>query len=55
MPTGRELSIQAGILRAAMNGGTHERTLEPMQLCAEEVMPHFRADAHVDETAGVGR
>jgi hypothetical protein len=26
-----------------------------MQLFAEEVMPHFREDAHVDETAGVGR
>jgi hypothetical protein len=38
-----------------MNGGTHERTLELMQLFAEEVMPHFREDAGVDETAGVGR
>jgi len=26
-----------------------------MQLFAEEVMPHFREDAQVDETAGVGR
>jgi hypothetical protein len=26
-----------------------------MQLFAEEVMPHFREDAAVDETAGVGR
>jgi len=26
-----------------------------MQLFAEEVMPHFREDAGVDETAGVGR
>ena len=29
-------------------------TLEMMQLFADEVMPHFREDAHVDETAGVG-
>jgi len=47
--------LQAGILCTAMNGGTHERTLELMQLFAEEVMPHFREDAGVDETAGVGR
>jgi len=26
-----------------------------MQLFADEVMPHFREDAAVDETAGVGR
>jgi hypothetical protein len=26
-----------------------------MQLFAEEVMPYFREDAHVDETVGVGR
>jgi hypothetical protein len=26
-----------------------------MQLFAEEVMPDFREDADVDETAGVGR
>jgi hypothetical protein len=32
-----------------------EETLEMMQLFAEEVMPHFREDAAVDETAGVGR
>jgi hypothetical protein len=38
-----------------MNGGSHEATLEMMQLFSEEVMPHFRNDAHVDETAGVGR
>ena len=25
-----------------------------MQLFAEEVMPYFREDAHVDETVGVG-
>ena len=47
--------LKAGILCTAMNGGTHERTLELMQLFAEEVMPHFREDASVDETAGVGR
>jgi len=47
--------LEAGILCTAMNGGSHERTLELMQLFAEEVMPHFREDAHVDETAGVGR
>jgi len=47
--------LRAGIVCSGMNGGTHERTLEMMQLFAEEVMPHFRGDAHVDETAGVGR
>ena len=47
--------LQAGIVCSGMNGGTHERTLEMMQLFAEEVMPHFREDANVDETAGVGR
>jgi hypothetical protein len=26
-----------------------------MELFAREVMPHFREDAAVDETAGVGR
>jgi hypothetical protein len=26
-----------------------------MQLFAEAVMPHFREDAAVDETAGIGR
>jgi hypothetical protein len=38
-----------------MNGGTHEATLEMMQMFSEEVMPHFREDAAVDETLGVGR
>jgi hypothetical protein len=47
--------LRAGILCTAMNGGTHERTLELLQLFSEEVMPHFREDAGVDETAGVGR
>ncbi|HEX9821515.1 MAG TPA: hypothetical protein VGD07_18090 [Methylomirabilota bacterium] len=47
--------LRAGIVCSGMNGGTHEQTLEMMQMFAEEVMPHFREDAHVDETAGVGR
>ena len=47
--------LQAGIVCSGMNGGTHEKTLEMMQLFAEEVMPHFRDDARVDETAGIGR
>ena len=37
------------------NGGSHEKTLEMMELFAAEVMPHFREDADVDETADVGR
>ncbi len=47
--------LQAGIVCSGMNGGTHEKTLEMMELFAREVMPHFKEDAHVDETAGVGR
>ncbi|PYM05985.1 MAG: LLM class flavin-dependent oxidoreductase [Candidatus Rokuibacteriota bacterium] len=47
--------LRAGIVCSGMNGGSHEKTLEMMQLFAEEVMPHFREDAGVDETAGVGR
>jgi alkanesulfonate monooxygenase SsuD/methylene tetrahydromethanopterin reductase-like flavin-dependent oxidoreductase (luciferase family) len=47
--------LRAGILCTAMNGGSHERTLELMQLFAEGVIPHFREDAAVDETVGVGR
>jgi alkanesulfonate monooxygenase SsuD/methylene tetrahydromethanopterin reductase-like flavin-dependent oxidoreductase (luciferase family) len=47
--------LQAGIVCSGMNGGSHEKTLEMMQLFAEEVMPHFREDTHVDETAGIGR
>ena len=47
--------LKAGIVCSGMNGGSHEATLEMMQLFAEEVMPHFREDAEVDETAGVGR
>jgi alkanesulfonate monooxygenase SsuD/methylene tetrahydromethanopterin reductase-like flavin-dependent oxidoreductase (luciferase family) len=47
--------LKAGIVCSGMNGGGHEKTLEMMQMFAEEVMPHFREDARVDETAGVGR
>jgi hypothetical protein len=47
--------LRAGIVCSGMNGGSHEATLEMMQLFAEEVMPDFRDDADVDETAGVGR
>jgi hypothetical protein len=47
--------LQAGIVCSGMNGGRHEATLEMMQLFAEAVMPHFREDAAVDETAGIGR
>ena len=47
--------LKAGIVCSGMNGGSHEATLEMMQLFAEEVMPDFREDAAVDETAGVGR
>lgn len=47
--------LRAGIVCSGMNGGSHEATLEMMQMFAEEVMPSFREDAHVDETSGVGR
>lgn len=47
--------LHAGIVCSGMTGGSHEKTLEMMQLFAEEVMPHFREDADVDETAGIGR
>src|SRR5438093_13247547 len=47
--------LRAGILCSGMTGPSHEQTLEMMQLFAEEVMPYFREDANVDETAGVGR
>ena len=47
--------LKAGILCSGMTGPSHEQTLEMMQRFAEEVMPHFREDANVDETAGVGR
>jgi hypothetical protein len=38
-----------------MNGGSHEATLDMMRMFSAEVMPHFREDAAVDETAGIGR
>jgi alkanesulfonate monooxygenase SsuD/methylene tetrahydromethanopterin reductase-like flavin-dependent oxidoreductase (luciferase family) len=47
--------LKAGIVCSGMTAGTHEKTLEMMEMFAREVMPHFREDAHVDETAGVGR
>ena len=47
--------LKAGIVCSGMNGGSPERTREMMQLFAAEVMPHFREDAHIDETAGIGR
>jgi len=47
--------LKAGIVCSGMNGGSHEATLEMMQLFSEEVIPFFREDAEVDETAGVGR
>jgi alkanesulfonate monooxygenase SsuD/methylene tetrahydromethanopterin reductase-like flavin-dependent oxidoreductase (luciferase family) len=47
--------LQAGIVCSGLNAGSHEGTLEMMQLFAEEVMPYFRDDAEVDETAGGGR
>lgn len=48
--------LQAGgIVCSGLAGGHHEATLDMMQMFAEEVMPHFREDAGVDETAGVGR
>jgi alkanesulfonate monooxygenase SsuD/methylene tetrahydromethanopterin reductase-like flavin-dependent oxidoreductase (luciferase family) len=47
--------LKAGIVCSGMNGGGHEATLEMMQLFSQEAIPHFREDAAVDETAGVGR
>jgi len=47
--------LRAGVVCSGFPAGTHEATLDMMQLFAEEVMPHFREDADVDETAGVGR
>jgi alkanesulfonate monooxygenase SsuD/methylene tetrahydromethanopterin reductase-like flavin-dependent oxidoreductase (luciferase family) len=44
--------LRAGIVCSGMNGGSHEATLEMMELFAREVMPHFREDAAVDETSG---
>jgi len=47
--------LHAGVVCSGFHAGSHEATLEMMQLFAAEVMPHFREDADVDETAGVGR
>jgi alkanesulfonate monooxygenase SsuD/methylene tetrahydromethanopterin reductase-like flavin-dependent oxidoreductase (luciferase family) len=47
--------LKAGILCSGFAAGVHEATLEMMELFAREVMPHFREDAKVDETAGAGR
>ena len=38
-----------------MTTGKPEKTREIMELFAREVMPYFREDTHVDETAGAGR
>jgi len=46
--------LRAGIVCSGMNGGSHEATLEMMQMFAEEVMPHFRAEPGIGETADVG-
>jgi alkanesulfonate monooxygenase SsuD/methylene tetrahydromethanopterin reductase-like flavin-dependent oxidoreductase (luciferase family) len=47
--------LQAGIVCSGLAAATHEATLDMMEMFAREVMPHFRQDAAVDETAGVGR
>jgi alkanesulfonate monooxygenase SsuD/methylene tetrahydromethanopterin reductase-like flavin-dependent oxidoreductase (luciferase family) len=47
--------LEAGIVCSGMPAASHEATLDMMEMFAKEVMPHFREDAHVDETAGVGR
>jgi alkanesulfonate monooxygenase SsuD/methylene tetrahydromethanopterin reductase-like flavin-dependent oxidoreductase (luciferase family) len=47
--------LKAGIVCSGFPAGSHEATLEMMELFAREVLPHFREDAQVDETAGVGR
>ncbi len=47
--------LRAGIVCSGMPAGSHEATLDMMEMFAKEVMPHFRDDAEVDETAGVGR
>ena len=47
--------LKAGIVCSGMNGGSHEATLDMMRMFSEEVMPHFRQDAAIDETASVGR
>jgi alkanesulfonate monooxygenase SsuD/methylene tetrahydromethanopterin reductase-like flavin-dependent oxidoreductase (luciferase family) len=47
--------LQAGVVCSGLAAPSHEATLDMMELFAREVMPHFREDAGVDETAGVGR
>jgi alkanesulfonate monooxygenase SsuD/methylene tetrahydromethanopterin reductase-like flavin-dependent oxidoreductase (luciferase family) len=47
--------LQAGVVCSGLAAPSHEATLHMMELFAREVMPHFREDAGVDETAGVGR
>jgi alkanesulfonate monooxygenase SsuD/methylene tetrahydromethanopterin reductase-like flavin-dependent oxidoreductase (luciferase family) len=47
--------LEAGVVCSGLAAPSHEATLDMMELFAREVMPHFREDAGVDETAGVGR
>jgi pimeloyl-ACP methyl ester carboxylesterase len=47
--------LSAGIVCSGLPAGSHEATLDMMEMFAREVMPHFREDAAVDETAGIGR
>jgi alkanesulfonate monooxygenase SsuD/methylene tetrahydromethanopterin reductase-like flavin-dependent oxidoreductase (luciferase family) len=47
--------LRAGIVCSGLPAGSHEATLDMMEMFAREVMPHFREDAAVDETAGIGR
>ena len=41
--------------RGKRGRGRDREDHQMMELFAREVMPHIREDAHVDETAGVGR
>lgn len=47
--------LKAGIVCSGLAAGSHEATLDMMEMFSREVMPHFREDADVDETAAVGR
>jgi alkanesulfonate monooxygenase SsuD/methylene tetrahydromethanopterin reductase-like flavin-dependent oxidoreductase (luciferase family) len=47
--------LQAGVVCSGLAAPSHAATLDMMEMFAREVMPHFREDADVDETAGVGR
>jgi alkanesulfonate monooxygenase SsuD/methylene tetrahydromethanopterin reductase-like flavin-dependent oxidoreductase (luciferase family) len=47
--------LQAGVVCSGLAAPSHAATLDMMEMFAQEVMPHFREDAGVDETAGVGR